>query len=186
MHQQPDHSQLPRLQPEAYKGDAQVHWSLTMADRSKGWLDDNFHWNMREVLVHASFRFGICCPMYCAMPDHVHLIWLGWRSDSDQREAMKYFRKNLNRLLKPIGFKFQKQPYDHVFRESERNPHAIADVADYVRQNPVRSRLSATAKEYDYSGCVLPGYPELNIWDEDYWERLWRVYAYLQDSDSDS
>jgi putative transposase len=33
---------LRRLDPEFYRGDAMVHWSLTMRDRKAGWLDGLF------------------------------------------------------------------------------------------------------------------------------------------------
>src|SRR5205823_847936 len=39
---------LPRLAPEAYRGHAVVHWTLTLANRATGWLTDQFHQQFRE------------------------------------------------------------------------------------------------------------------------------------------
>ena len=48
---------LPRLQPEFYQGDAAVHWTLTVFDRSSGWLSDAFHQKFRELMLHVSAKF---------------------------------------------------------------------------------------------------------------------------------
>ena len=56
---------LPRLQPEFYQGDAAVHWTLTVFDRGVGWLNDSFHSQFRELLLHVAAREGLLCPTYC-------------------------------------------------------------------------------------------------------------------------
>ena len=40
-------------------------------------------------------------------------------------------------------------------------------------------------KEYRYTDCLLPGYPELHFRLVDYWDRFWRTYAYLSKSRTD-
>jgi REP element-mobilizing transposase RayT len=179
---QEQHAYLCRLSPHAYRGTACVHWQMTIKDRKTGWLDESFHLQFREVLTHTAFRFGISCPVYCLMPDHLHCLWIGWRDDADQQSAIKYLRKQLNWLLCPADFELQKQPFDNVLREKDRERDAFQAVAWYVRANPVRRNLVASEKaigEYPYSGCLVPGYPELNLASEDYWERFWKIYAYL-------
>src|ERR1700761_1605584 len=109
---------LPRLPREYYQGDAVVHWTLPIANRQKGWLDDSFHRSFRELLLHAASREGLLCPTYCLMPDHVHFVWMGLRLDSDQRNGMAFLRRYLE--LKMASQKFQHQPHDHVLREKER------------------------------------------------------------------
>jgi hypothetical protein len=47
---------LPRLPHEHYKGDAVVHWTMPMAMRGTGWLNEIFHARFREVMLHASVR----------------------------------------------------------------------------------------------------------------------------------
>src|SRR5207245_1742516 len=111
---------LKRLSVEYYRGQAYVHWSMTMADRQQGWLAPIFYYKFREILTHTMFRYGLCCPIYCCMPDHLHLLWIGILDGSDQRNAAKYFRKQLNPILEELGARFQRQPYDHVLREEDR------------------------------------------------------------------
>src|SRR5690554_4256904 len=116
---------LKRLPPEYYLGSAMVHWSLTIKDRRRGWLTPDFHQRFREALIHTLFRGGLCCPVYCCMPDHIHLLWVGLLPHCDQRKSLKYFRRHLSGILAESGFEFQHQPYDHVLSKEEREGEAF-------------------------------------------------------------
>jgi REP element-mobilizing transposase RayT len=130
---------LPRLQPEFYRGDAVVHWTLPVAQRKVGWLESGFHQTFRELLLHAAGREGLACPAYCLMPDHIHLVWMGLGADSDQRNGMAFLRTHIEKLHN--GFEFQHQAHDHVLRDEERRRGAFASVCAYVLANPVRAGL---------------------------------------------
>jgi putative transposase len=175
---------LQRLSPEFYQGQAYVHWSMTIEDRKTGWLSPRFYGQFREVLIHTMFRYGLCCPIYCCMPDHIHLLWIGIMDSSDQRNGARYFRKHLNVTLEQFGCRFQQQPYDHVLREEERDRSAFENVVEYIARNPERKHLVSpdSFQEYPYTGCLIPGYPELVLWHKGYWDRFWRTYDYLQHS----
>jgi len=64
---------LPRLPREYYQGDAVVHWTLSISNRRRGWLNERFHAAFRELALHTAAREGLFCPTYCLMPDHLHL-----------------------------------------------------------------------------------------------------------------
>jgi len=122
---QPEWHHLPRLAPEFYRGFAVVQWTITLERRANGWLNESFHSGFRELLLHAAAREGLFCPVYVLMPDHLHLLWMGLRADSDQRNAMKFLRKHLAVELgrySPDGVKFelQKQSHDRVLRQKDR------------------------------------------------------------------
>jgi len=175
------HDYLKRLPPEYYRGQAYVHWSLAMEDRRTGWRIPIFYYKYREILTHSAFRFGLCCPIYCCMPDHIHMLWVGILDHCDQRKAMRYFRRQLNPVLEKLEARFQLQPYDHVLREEERERTAFEEVAEYIARNPERQGLvppDGFAK-YSYTGCLVPGYPELKPFEEGYWDRFWRIYSHL-------
>ncbi|SRR5260370_15315919 len=176
------HDYLKRLPPEHYRGRAFVHWSMTIEDRKTGWLIPIFYYKFREILTHAAFRYGFCCPIYCCMPDHLHLLWVGILESCDQRLAARYFRKQLNPILEKLGARFQLQPYDHVLREEERERDAFGTVVEYIARNPERAGLVKIDhyQEYPYTDCLMPGYPEVKIWQDGFWERVWRIYAHLQ------
>ncbi len=175
------HDYLKRLPPEYYRGQAFVHWSLAMEDRKTGWLIPIFYYKYREILTHTAFRFGQCCPICCLMPDHIHMLWVGVLELCDQRKAMRYFRRRLNPALEKLEARLQRQPYDHVLREEEREHTPFEEVAEYIARNPERRGLVPLDgfASYSYTGCVVPGYPELMPFQEGYWDCFWRIYSHL-------
>lgn len=177
-----DHDYLRRLDPEAYRGQACVHWSMTMDQRTQGWLVPIFYYKFRGILTHTMFRYGLCCPIYCCMPDHIHLLWLGILDGSDQRNAAKFFRAQLNPILEKLGARFQQQPYDHVLCEEERASSAFEQVVEYIARNPERAGLVPVDgfRDYKFTGCLMPGYPDLTPWQENFWDLFWRIYARLR------
>ena len=173
---------LPRLSREYYQGDAVVHWTMPVAKRGTGWLNKTFHFRFRELMLHASVREGLVCPVYCLMPDHIHLVWMGLRRDSDQRNGMKFLREHLGAALKP--HRFQHQPHDHVLREEDRRRHAFARECFYILANPVRAGLITDSEVWAYRGAVVPGYPVLNPVEEDFWPLFWKLYSSMREPDS--
>ncbi len=173
---------LPRLPREYYQGDAAVFWTLTVFDKAKGWLTPSFHQCFRELMLHAAAREDLVCPMYCLMPDHLHLVWMGLRLDSDQINGMAFLRTYLEPELSTA--KFQPQPQDEVLREEQRKRNAFAKVCFYIAANPVRAELIREKEVWPFTGCVIPGYPKLNPADEDFWPKFWRIYGKLRQSDA--
>ena len=169
---------LPRLAAAHCQGLAAVHWTFSLQDRAIGWLSDTFHAAWRELLLHATVRHGVICPGYCLMPDHQHLLLLGVSPSADQRSAVRFIRRHAARAL-PNGTAYQKQAHDHVLREAEREQGAFAALAYYITENPVRAGLCAQAGDWPWSGCIVPGYPDLTLHDEEYWPRFWRIHASL-------
>ena len=179
---QPQMHHLPRLAPEFYRGLAVVHWTITLERRATGWLDDLFHLHFRELLLHAAARQGLLCPAYVLMPDHIHLLWMGLRTKSDQRDAMRFLRKHLaaelvRRSARGGPFELQKQSHDRVLRERDRVRGAFARACFYVLDNPRRKGLVVHPREWPHLGAVVPGYPFLHPLEEEFWPRLWKVYT---------
>src|SRR5207249_6115206 len=131
---------LPRLPREYYQGDAVVHWTLSIAKRGADWLNETFHMRFRKIMLHAAAREGLVCPAYCLMPDHIHLVWMGIRGETDQRNGIKFLRAKLGPFLRPA--KFQHQPHDHVLTTKDRQRHAFSVAcADYVLLNPWKAQM---------------------------------------------
>jgi len=187
---QPDWHHLPRLAPEFYRGFAVVLWTITLEQRAKGWLDDSFHRIFRELLLHAAAREALFCPAYVLMPDHMHIVWMGLRLDSDQRNGMKFLRKHLAGELTQRSsgkgtFLLQKQPQDSVLRERDRTRGAFAKTCFYVLDNPRRAGLVQHPRDWQFLGTVVPGYPFLHPLAEDFWETFWKLYAGLREPQPD-
>src|SRR6266496_4942400 len=165
---------LPRLPREYYQGDAVVHWTMPIAMRSTGWLNQTFQAFFREIMLHAAAREGLFCPTYCLMPDHLHLVWMGLRLDTDQRLGMKFLREHLGPALRP--HRFQHLPHDHVLREHEWKHNAFASVCGYILENPFKSELLSRGEEWPFCGAIVPGYPTLHPSHHDFWAKFWKLY----------
>jgi REP element-mobilizing transposase RayT len=171
---------LPRLRREFYQADAVVFWTLPISRRQEGWLNDSFHAVFREMMLHAAAREGLLCPAYCLMPDHLHLVWMGLRRETDQRNGMKFFRAQLGPHLRPV--KFQHQPHDHVLTPEERRRSKFAVAcADYVLLNPLKAGLVKAPADWAFSGAVIPGYPRANPFELGYWEWFWERLAAMRE-----
>jgi REP element-mobilizing transposase RayT len=173
---------LPRLSREFYQGDAAVHWTLTVFDRKTGWLNDSFHFQFRELMFHVAAREWLFCPAYCLMSDHIHLIWLGLRQKTDQRNGMSFLRTYLKPLLAP--YKLQSQPHDHVLSEDERKRNAFAKICFYILANPIRAGLIKETNPWPYRGAILPGYPKTDPIDADFWPLFWKLYQQQLEPDA--
>lgn len=173
---------LPRLPREHYQGDAVVHWTLPVGCRHKGWLGDEFHAAFRELVLHTAAREGLFCPTYCLMPDHLHLVWMGMRLDSDQLNGMAFLRTQLEPRLEPQCF--QHQAHDHVLKHEERRRNAFAAVCDYILENPLRAEFVKAPAEWRFSGAVVPGYPTLRPFQTDFWRLLWKLYGQARHPDA--
>ncbi len=173
---------LKRLPVECYRGDATIHWSMTTRDRKTGWLTPVFLYRFRELLTHTCFRYGLACPIFCLMPDHLHMLWMGMRSDSDQLLAMKHFRKTTNESLKRIDIELQDQSYDHILLPEERDTAGFLIIFDYIARNPERALLVPFDgyATYRYTGCLVPGYPQLRLFTSDFWDQFERIISHIR------
>lgn len=179
---QPHQQRLSRLEPEYYRNEAWVHWTVTIEDRKQGWLDARFYYKLREILTHVAFRNQLACPIFTLMPDHMHLLWCGLSEATDQLIAMKHFRKDINECLKAIGYQLQLQSYDHVLQNEELDQHAVENTIEYIARNPERKGLIARDEfgTYRYSGCLIPGYPQFRLFADEGWDRMWRTLSFLK------
>ena len=126
-------------------------------------------------MLHVAARERLFCPIYCLMPDHLHLVWMGICRQTDQLRAMAFLRTHLEPALAP--YCFQHQPHDHVLGEKERTGGAFEAICSYIAANPVRDELVPKAEDWRFSGAVVPGYPTLNPFQPDYWEKFWRIHS---------
>ena len=173
----PGHRNLPKLHRSAYCGLAVVHWVFSVKDRRTGWLDEAFFLRFQIAGLHACLRYRVASPCYCLMPDHLHLLLIGHDEEkSDQTLAISFWRKQLKHLLSRGGYQFQSQPYDHVLRDAERGRDRFESHAGYILQNPMRAGLVGEGDAWPFEGAIVPGYPDLDPRQDDYWERFWKIY----------
>ncbi|MDF1751229.1 MAG: hypothetical protein P1U89_00490 [Verrucomicrobiales bacterium] len=88
----------------------------------------------------------------------------------------RFIRKQLKASLLDYGCEWQKQSFDNVLREKDRHRDAFQKVVGYVLDNPVRANYVDRWEDWKCCDSIIPGYPEVAIRDEDFWDRFWRIY----------
>ena len=109
------------------------------------------------------------------MPDHAHFVFIGLNGHADQLPLIREFSREWNKLLHPVQLAIQ--AYDNVLREDDRANHGFPDLIHYILQNPVRKELVAQWQEWSDSGTILPGYPHLDVRNDDFWENFWKGWT---------
>ena len=154
-----------------------VHWVMSIGQRRQGWLDERMHAGVRELLVHACARHWLACPAYCLMPDHGHFLWLGLCETSDQLPAARFFRTHWNRLLDSRGVELEKQGYEHVLIEHERNRSEFEDAMFYILRNPEDAGLVAGWREWPHLGSIAAGFPDIDPRDRQRFPgNFWKIH----------
>jgi REP element-mobilizing transposase RayT len=122
--------------------------------------------NRRNILatpaIHETFlRFGQEGPShgawmgaYVIMPDHLHLFVATEDEQITISTWMKSWKNTISKTLRENGVApphWQKTFFDHLLRSSE----SYSEKWNYVRENPVRPRLVASAEDWPYVGEVF-------------------------------
>lgn len=104
-----------------------------------------------ERLARAATKFRCVIPIYCFMPDHLHVMFQGLDEQSDLLAAMTRFK-----LLSGLWFDkvnqegWQGDYHDHVVKGCEDwRAHA-----NYIAQNPVRAGLVENAFDCPFTGAI--------------------------------
>jgi hypothetical protein len=110
------------------------------------------------------------------------MVWMGLCDGSDQLNAIKHFRTNCNASMKRIGFELQDQAYDHVFKDEERHDVEFRNVCEYIARNPERKGLVELDgyASYRFTGCLVPGYPELRPFDAEFWGDFDKIISFIR------
>jgi len=98
----------------------------------------------------ATSKFSVALGRYVIMPDHVHLFVRG----GDRSFTLSSWMGGLKRAM-CVALKSPRlwQPgfFDHIVRSDE----SYAEKWNYVRNNPVRAGLVATAGQWPYEGEIV-------------------------------
>ena len=174
---------LPRLPRPFYQADATVHWVITTRQRGPLPLSEGFNLQFRELLLHACHRHRLLCPVYCLMPDHVHLVWIGLHPESDQLNAMAFLRTHFAKLIIPT--ELEHQAYDRVYRESNQGMDSIRCWIQYAVQNPVMEQLTCSPDQWPWMGCMVPGIPRLHPLEDRFWGVFGKLHRERRTSECD-
>ena len=108
-----------------------------MLDRKQGWLNGLFYYRFREILTHTAFRYAIACPIFCLMPDHFHMVWMGLSDESDQLLAMNILEKPRTRPFAELVTNFRTKhtiTYYAATKDKMRHFMTFANTSQEIRK----------------------------------------------------
>lgn len=129
-----------RLPREEYVGQKTVSYTLCVEPRVPLFTAARVVESFVAILGEEIAKHRCRVPVYCFMPDHLHLMVQGLEEDSDLLTPMDRLKLRggiLRGMLKLPG-KLQSNYYDHIVRSSEDWRHQ----ARYIALNPVRAGLA--------------------------------------------
>jgi putative transposase len=99
-------------------------------------------------------RHGWAIGRYVIMPDHVHFFCSAESNAKSLPAFMQAWKqwtsKRIAREVKLSGQIWQEEFFDHILRSSE----SYGRKWDYVRENPVRTKLVANSEQWSWQGEI--------------------------------
>jgi len=152
-----------RLDPEIYRGEKIVSFTLCIKDKRKFLVDELIVGLFEKTLLEELKNYKCSAFVYLFMPDHTHLTLTGDNSNSDIKKCLDMFKQKTGYWLSKnySEIKWQKDYYDHILRSKENLDIHIK----YILNNPVRAGLVEFWKQYPFKGST--------IYDLDQWASNW-------------
>lgn len=141
-----------RLPESEYRGLKTASITACIQERRRPFAEPEIVETFISHLKDASEQFQCIVPVYCFMPDHLHLLLFGTSPQSRMKRAMDVF-KELSGVWfaenRP-AYHWQEDYYDHIVRHGED----LAHQARYLLENPVRGGLIDEWSAYPFSGSI--------------------------------
>lgn len=141
-----------RLPRSCYIGETTVSLTLCIEQRVPVFSDPGLVAQFVDILGATATRWSCIVPVYCFMPDHLHLVVHGdnptsdiWKMAAGYKQRTGYWWSSHRH-----GTYWQKDFHDHVLRGEED----LAAHVRYVLENPCRKGLVEEGIDYPYSGAV--------------------------------
>jgi putative transposase len=141
-----------RLPRECYRGPVVVAITACVEDREPLYADAVAVRAGVDALTVASTHFECTVPIYCFMPEHLHLLLRGTSVTADTWAAIASFKQRSGFWIAANRpeFSWQKDYWDHVVRRDEDVRAQIR----YIANNPVRRGLVNQWDEYPFTGSI--------------------------------
>ena len=141
-----------RLPQESYRGRRTVAYTFCIERRVPVFTNPVLVRALESILVDVIPQSGCRSPIYCFMPDHIHLMVQGMRDDANLLIPAQRFKTRAGivlHMLKVQG-RFQRRFYDHVVR----SPKDWRGQARYIALNPVRGGLVENYLDFAFTGVI--------------------------------
>lgn len=116
-------------------------------------LDDEDRREYLRLLRAVVHQFGWECRAYCLMKNHVHLVIQTRRPNLGRGLHMLHglYAQLFNLKYGRVGHLFQNRFGSRAVRDELQ----LANVTEYVLDNPVKAGLCATREEWEWSGELV-------------------------------
>jgi len=141
-----------RLPRECYLGRVVVAITACIQDRTPLFTDAAAVRACVAGLSLAATHFECTVPIYCFMPEHLHLLLRGARVTADAWAAMASFKQRSGFWIAATrpGRRWQKDYWDHVVRRDDD----LRALVRYIADNPVRRGLATAWDAYPFTGSI--------------------------------
>jgi putative transposase len=151
-----------RLEGFVYVGRIAYFLTICTHRRCRAFDDHRFTRDAVAILLRTAAKFHFAIYAYSFMPDHVHLVVVGRRDDSDLEAFMPSLNTQLGymwrrRHLTPL---WQGGYYDHILRSEIE----LYFAAQYVAMNPVRAGLVTEPAQFEFTGSTEGTVEDLMKW----------------------
>jgi len=141
-----------RLPRTCYRGEVAVAFTARLTTGSEPLARPEMVRAMETALAASARRHTCIVPLYCFMPDHIHLILQGMDGSADTWAAMTAFKQRSGFWFARhrLRMRWQKDFYDHVLRSEKE----VRDALAYIAANPLRAGLVRDPAEYPCTGSI--------------------------------
>ena len=145
-----EHQKPSRLESFSYRGCYRYFITIRSHGFKHHFVNDEVVAKVIEILKSTAEQKSFLVWAYCFMPDHVHLLIEGKKSNADMKVFVALIKQRTAYWLKRIhGVQlWEANYYEHVLRNDE----ATRAVARYIIENPVRKGMVEDYSKYPYSG----------------------------------
>jgi len=141
-----------RLPGSAYIGKKTVSFTACVDDRKHIFVSPRIVEPFIQILEDCAARNECVVPIYCFMPDHLHVLIQGTTDVSRPKRAMDQLKEDSGEWLlrNHPNWGWQRDYHDHILRKGEDwRRHAF-----YVLQNPMRAGLVSDPYTYPFTGSI--------------------------------
>jgi putative transposase len=142
-----------------YEGQKTVAYTILVHDRKPLFRKAEVVDRLIEILAVRLEGHQCDAPIYCFMPDHLHVLVRGLHERANSKHAIDKFKLSAGIWLRTNQpeFRLKHDYFDHIVRCSED----WRAQAQYIALNPVRAGLIEHASDYPYTGCIGAGRSEM-------------------------
>ena len=141
-----------RLARAAYQGCVIGAFTLRVRHRKRLFKDAETYRAFLSCLERSAKENQVAVPVFCFMPNHVHIVAQGTSEASDIWRFMVAFKQYSGWWLKcnRPRFRWHRSFWDHLVRDEQD----LRNQVRYVILNPVKGGLVADWAAYPYVGAV--------------------------------